>query len=120
MKIVSFLANCGYDLSILGRLLDKYPNLYGEFGARYAEISPIPKYVKAFFEKYQDRILYGTDMYFDTHMYETTFRILESADEHFYEIELFNYHWPLYGFGLSDRVLKKIYRDNALKVLYRP
>ena len=118
--IACHLANCGYDLSILGRLLDKYPNLYGEFGARYAEISPIPKYVKAFFEKYQDRILYGTDMYFDTHMYETTFRILESADEHFYEIELFNYHWPLYGFGLSDRVLKKIYRDNALKVLYRP
>ena len=117
--VACHLANCGYDLSILGRLLDKYPNLYGEFGARYAEISPIPKYVNAFFEKYQDRILYGTDMSGSRHMYETTFRILESNDEHFYEIDLFNYHWPLYGFGLRDRVLKKIYRDNALKILHK-
>lgn len=117
--VACHLANCGYDLSILGRLLDKYPNLYGEFGARYAEIAPIPKYVNAFFEKYQDRILYGTDMSSTRHMYETTFRILESNDEHFYEIDLFNYHWPLYGFGLRDRVLKKIYRDNALKILHK-
>ena len=115
--IACHLANCEYDLSILGGLLDKYPNLYGEFGARYAETSPIPKYMNAFCEKYQDRLLYGTDMGYSPHMYSTTFRILESNDEHFYETELFNYHWPLYGFGLQDRVLKKIYRDNALKIL---
>lgn len=115
--IACHLANCGYDLEILGRLLDKYPNLYGEFGARYAETSPIPKYMYAFCEKYQDRLLYGTDMGYSPHMYETTFRILESNDEHFYEFEVFSYHWPLYGFGLRDRVLKKIYRDNALKFL---
>ena len=117
--IACHLANCGYDLSILGRLFDKYPNLYGEFGARYAETSPIPRYMNAFCEKYQDRLLYGTDMGFSPHMYATTFRILESTDEHFYETELFNYHWPLYGFGLSDRVLKKIYRENALKILHK-
>jgi predicted TIM-barrel fold metal-dependent hydrolase len=115
--IACHLANCEYDLSILGRMLDKYPNLYSEFGARYAETAPIPKYMNAFSEKYQDRLLYGTDMGFNAHMYATTFRILESNDEHFYEIELFNYHWPLYGFGLKDTVLKKIYRDNALKIL---
>lgn len=115
--IACHLANCEYDLSILAAMLDKYPNLYGEFGARYAETSPIPKYMNAFCEKYQDRLLYGTDMGYNPDMYATTFRILESNDEHFYEIELFNYHWPLYGFGLSDKVLKKIYRGNALKVL---
>ena len=115
--IACHLANCEYDLGILGRLLDKYPNLYGEFGARYGETAPIPKYMNAFCEKYQDRLLYGTDMGYDLHMYATTFRILESNDEHFYETELFDYHWPLYGFGLKDRVLKKIYRDNALKFL---
>lgn len=117
--IACHLANCEYDLSILGRILDKYPNLYAEFGARYAETAPIPKYMNAFCEKYQDRLLYGTDMGFSPHMYSTTFRILESNDEHFYEIGLFNYHWPLYGFGLKDQVLKKIYRDNALKILKR-
>jgi predicted TIM-barrel fold metal-dependent hydrolase len=117
--IACHLANCGYDPSVLGTLLDKYPNLYGEFGARYAETSPIPRYMNAFCERYQDRLLYGTDMGFSPHMYSTTFRILESNDEHFYEIDLFNYHWPLYGFGLKDGVLKKIYRENALKILHR-
>ena len=32
-------------------------------------------------------------------MFNTTFRMLETHDEHFYA-DLFNYHWPLYGFGL--------------------
>jgi predicted TIM-barrel fold metal-dependent hydrolase len=118
--IALHLANCGYNPEMLGRLLDKYPNLYSEFGARYAEVGPIPKYMKKFSEKYQDRLLYGTDMRFSEHMYETTFRILESEDEHFYEIDLFEYHWPLYGFGLSDKALRKIYRDNARKVLWKP
>ena len=42
----------------------------------------------------------------------------ESTDEHFYEIDLFNYHWPLYGLGLGDKILKRVYRRNALKALY--
>lgn len=115
--IACHLANCEYDLTILGNILDKYPNLYAEFGARYGETATIPKYMNAFCEKYQDRLLYGTDMGFSPQMYSTTFRILESNDEHFYETDLFNYHWPLYGFGLKDQVLKKIYRDNALRAL---
>lgn len=117
--IACHLANCGYNPRILGALLDKYPNLYGEFGARYAETSPIPRFMNAFCEKYQDRLLYGTDMGFSSHMYATTFRILESNDEHFYEIGLFGYHWPLYGFGLKEAVLKKIYHDNAVKILHK-
>lgn len=117
--VACHLANCEYDLSILGNMLDRYPNLYAEFGARYAETAPIPKYMNAFCEKYQDRLMYGTDMGYSPHMYATTFRILESNDEHFYEIDLFEYHWPLYGFGLKDSVLKKIYRENALKILHK-
>jgi predicted TIM-barrel fold metal-dependent hydrolase len=115
--IACHLANCEYDLEILGDLLSKYPNLYAEFGARYGETSPIPRYMNAFCEKYQDRLLYGTDMGYTLSMYSTTFRILESNDEHFYEYDLFGYHWPLYGFGLKDGVLKKIYHDNAAKIL---
>jgi hypothetical protein len=69
-----------------------------------------------FYERYQDRLLYGTDMGSAREMYQATFRILETADEHFYEFELFDYHWPLHGFALGDGILKKIYRDNALKI----
>ena len=115
--IACHLANCCSNLSMLGRLLDNYPNLYTEMAARYGEIAPIPKYAHDFIEKYQDRILYGTDMGTDKEMYTTTFRILETADEHFYEQKMFNYHWPLYGLSLSDKTLKKVYRDNAKTIL---
>ena len=92
-------------------------HLYADNGARYAETAPIPRYMKAFFEKYQDRLLYGTDMGRSKEMYLTTFRILETEDEHFYDWKLFTYHWPLNGFGLTDPVLKKVYADNARKIL---
>jgi hypothetical protein len=50
-------------------------------------------------------------------MYRITFSILETADEHFYQQSLFNYHWPLYGLALSDETLKKIYGGNAGRIL---
>ncbi len=117
--IACHLANCEYDLEILGALFMKYPNLYADFGARYGETASIPRYMNAFFEKYQDRLLYGTDMGKDLSMYTVTFRILESNDEHFYAADHFDYHWPLHGFGLKDKVLKKIYSGNARKILNR-
>lgn len=117
--IACHLANCEYDLEILGMLFRKFPNLYADIGARFGETAPIPRYMNSFCEKYQDRILYGTDMGFDPSMYATTFRILETNDEHFYNIELFGYHWPLHGFGLKDNVLKKIYSENSRKILRR-
>jgi len=117
--IACHFANCSYDLNKLGALLDKYPNLFADIAARYAETAPIPRFVRQFYNKYQDRLLYGTDMGFDTKMYRVTFRILESADEHFYEIDQFGYHWALNGFGLNEQILKKLYRENALKILNR-
>jgi predicted TIM-barrel fold metal-dependent hydrolase len=115
--IACHFMNLSYDLNRLGELLDKYPNLYADISARYAETAPIPRFVSNFYEKYQDRLVYGTDMGFDKDMYHITFRILESNDEHFYETDQFGYHWALNGFGLSDKILKKLYRDNALKIL---
>ncbi|MHB8579802.1 MAG: amidohydrolase family protein [Ignavibacteriaceae bacterium] len=115
--IACHFANQVTDLSKLGRLFDKYSNLYADIGARYAEISAIPRYAKSFMEKYNNRLFYGTDMGFSRSMYEITFRILETSDEHFYEINLFNYHWPLYGLGLSNKTLKKLYWSNAVKIL---
>ena len=81
--IACHLANCCADLSMLAKLFDKYPNLYADIAARYGELAPIPRYVHAFMEKYNSRIVYGTDMGTTKEMYQITFRILESADEHF-------------------------------------
>jgi predicted TIM-barrel fold metal-dependent hydrolase len=111
--IACHLANLDYDLTRLGQMLDRHPNLYADMSARFGEIAPIPRFVSQFLQKHQDRVLYGTDMGYSQRMFSTTFRILESRDEHFYERSLFNYHWPLYGFGLPDAVLKKVYADNA-------
>ena len=56
-------------------------------------------------------------MGFDQDMYHITFRILESQDEHFYEFEQFGYHWALNGLGLPNDVLRRVYHDNAAKLL---
>lgn len=115
--IACHLANSCSNLSRLGEMLDKFPNLYADIAARYAEIAPTPRVTKNFIEKYADRIVYGTDMGPEKDMYETTFRILESADDHFYEFNRFGYHWPLYGLDLSESALKKIYSANSRKIL---
>lgn len=117
--IACHFANAEYDLSILGNLFDKYPNLYADIAARYGETAPIPRYMNAFYQKYQDRLVYGTDMGTSPKMYATTFRILETLDEHFYEFDHFGYHWPCNGFGLNDATLRKVYRENALKILMK-
>ena len=114
--IACHLANCCSDLGRLGAMLDGCPNLYADIGARYAELSPIPRFVLQFFKRYQDRLLYGTDVYPEPEMYRATFRLLETNDEHFYPVYFRKYHWPMYGFGLPDEVLRKLYRDNALHV----
>ena len=113
--VACHLANLDYDLARLGAAPRRLPNLYADISARYAETAVIPRVTARFFTKYQDRLVYGTDMGFDADMYRTTFRILETRDEHFYA-PIFEYHWSYSGFGLQDPVLEKLYRTNALRV----
>jgi len=115
--VACHFANLDYDLARLGEAFDRNPNLYADISARYAETAPIPKFAAKFYERYSDRLVYGTDMGFDQEMYHVTFRILESNDEHFYETDQFGYHWPLYGLGLGDEVLKNVYQNTAAKLL---
>ena len=122
--IACHLANCCADLSKLARLLDKYPNLYADLAARFGEFSPVPRYTSKFMEKYQERLLYGLDtdgssISYEREMYKITFRILETGDEHFYNHDLFEYHWPLYGLSLSNKALQKIYSGKAKKLMRR-
>jgi uncharacterized protein len=115
--IACHLANLDYDLTRMGTLLESCPNLYADISARYAETAATPRAASQFYAKYADRLVYGTDMGFDKPMYQVTFRILETLDEHFYEIDQFDYHWYLNGFGLPDGVLQQVYHDNAAKLL---
>jgi predicted TIM-barrel fold metal-dependent hydrolase len=115
--IACHLANLDYDLARLSQMLDGNPNLYVDISARFAETAAIPRFAAQFIRKYASRVTYGTDMPYTQQIFSTTFRIMESLDEHFYEQDLFfnfNYHWPMHGFGLPDDVLKKVYGDTAL------
>jgi predicted TIM-barrel fold metal-dependent hydrolase len=104
---------------MIGRLLKKYPNLYADISARFGETTPIPRYMKKFYEEHANKLIYGTDMGMDPDMYKATFRILESADEHFYERELFSYHWACHGFDLDEKTLNRVYYQNALEIIKR-
>lgn len=118
------------DLPYVSQLMDKHPNMSVEIGARIGELGRQPRAARKFFDKYQDRILFGTDavpkgfqypqQVFGEKLYEIYFRFLETEDEYF------DYapakvppqgRWKIYGVGLSDGVLKKVYNSNASRLL---
>lgn len=106
----------GNDLAHLGDLLDEMPNMMVEIGAVIAELGRQPRFAKAFMEKYQDRVLFGKDAY-NPDEYPTYFRVLESEDEYFPYYKKYHAYWKMYGLGLSDEVLKKIYYKNAIRII---
>lgn len=121
--IACHLLNLDYDLTRLGEMFDRSPNLYADISARFAETATIPRFTGRFLTKYSERVVYGTDVTYNVPFFKTSFRILETEDEHFYErgkVETanfnFNYHWTLNGFGLPDHVLKNVYHDNAVNI----
>jgi predicted TIM-barrel fold metal-dependent hydrolase len=104
------------DLARLSLLMDSLQNIYVEFGAIIAEIGRQPRMAKKFFEKYQDRILFGKDSWVPDE-YATYFRVLETEDEYFPYHKKYHAFWRMYGMGLPDSILKKIYYKNALKIV---
>lgn len=107
-----WLAN---NLTALGNMLDTLPNVYTEFAAVLEEIGREPKYARKFFLKYQDRILFGKDTW-SVGEYGFYFRMLETEDEYFPPLRKYHAFWSMYGLGLPDDVLKKIYYKNGLKL----
>lgn len=104
------------DLGRLGKVLDGIPNMYAGIAAVIAELGRQPRMAGRFFEKYQDRILFGKDSY-QTHEFPTYFRILETGDEYFPYYKRYHAFWRMYGLDLPDEVLKKVYYKNALKII---
>jgi predicted TIM-barrel fold metal-dependent hydrolase len=104
------------DLGKLGQLLDEMPNVVVEFGAVIAELGRQPRMAKQFFTKYQDRILFGKDSWVPEE-YATYFRVLETEDEYFPYHKKYHAFWAMYGMGLPDVILKKVYYKNALRII---
>ena len=104
------------DLSSLSKLLDELPNVYVEIAAVIAELGRQPLAAKHFFERYQDRILFGKDSWVPAE-YKTYFRLLETEDEYFPYHKKYHAFWRMYGLGLPDNILKKIYYKNAMKII---
>jgi len=104
------------DLDHLSKLLDSMPHVVVEFGAVIAELGRQPKRAKEFFTKYQDRILFGKDSW-EPDEYATYFRVLETEDEYFPYHKKYHAFWAMYGMGLPDSILKKIYYKNALRII---
>jgi predicted TIM-barrel fold metal-dependent hydrolase len=104
------------DLAKASAMLDAYPNVVTEVGAILYDIGRQPRAAHDFFVKYQDRILFGKDS-FQPAEYPYYWRVFETRDEYFDYYRDYHAFWKLYGVGLPDTVLKKVYRDNALRIV---
>jgi hypothetical protein len=118
------------NLQAVGETLDRFRNVQVEIGARIGELGRQPRTAAKFFDRYQDRILFGTDaiplgletpqQVFGEALYRIYYRFLETEDEYF------DYapaklppqgRWRIYGLGLRDGILRKVYNGNAQRVL---
>jgi predicted TIM-barrel fold metal-dependent hydrolase len=112
------LAHFGWhanDLARAGKLLDGHPNVYYDVAAVLYDFGRQPRAAHDFFVKYQDRILFGKDSY-QPDEYPYYWRVFETSDEYFDYYRDYHAFWKLYGIGLPDQVLKKLYYQNALRV----
>jgi predicted TIM-barrel fold metal-dependent hydrolase len=133
--------NNAEDPAWVGSMLEKHANLHVDLAARLPEIGRHdPKVIHELFTKYADRILFGTDMglsprefimlgsigeepnkrsevkpFFDKH-----WRWLETWDKEIPSPTPIQGRWNIHGIGLSDEVLRKIYRENATRLFGGP
>jgi predicted TIM-barrel fold metal-dependent hydrolase len=101
-------------------MLDRHPNFHCDIAARIAELGRQPYSARAFLIRWQDRVLFGTDMAPDPAWYAVYYRFLETFDESFaYDVDgpPSQGRWPINGLGLPPEVMEKIYRANALRLI---
>jgi predicted TIM-barrel fold metal-dependent hydrolase len=122
--------NFSENLQNVAENLDRFPNMHVDMAARIGELGRQPFTSRKFFDQYQDRILFATDatphgdefpqQVFNDKLYEIYYRFLETEDEYF------DYapakippqgRWRIYGIHLSDPILRKVYNENAARLL---
>ena len=128
--IALHVGNNAEDLASVSECLERFPNMHVELAARIGELGRQPRTARKFFEKYQDRVMFGTDavpngtstpqQILSAKLYEVYYRFLETEDEYF------DYapapkppqgRWQIYGLGLPESILRKVYYQNAERVL---
>jgi predicted TIM-barrel fold metal-dependent hydrolase len=108
------------NLAWVDQMLTECPNFYIDIAARLGELGRQPYSARKFLVQRQDRILFGSDLGPDLEAYRLAYRFLETDDEYF------SYsagdvptqgRWYVHGLYLPDETLKKIYSENAGRVL---
>ncbi len=113
------IAENSEDLERVSAMLDSCPNVLVDISARASELGRQPYAARRFFLRFADRILFGTDLTPEVEMYRLYYRFLETADEYFaYPTHTSGQgRWCIYGLDLPEDVLRKVYRENALRLL---
>jgi predicted TIM-barrel fold metal-dependent hydrolase len=128
--VVLHVGNFAENLANVAENLDRFSNMSVDIAARIGELGRQPRTAQRFFEKYQNRILFGTDatphgdsfpqQVFNDHLYEIYYRFLETDDEYFdyapAEIPPQG-RWRIYGIDLPETILRKVYFENAARQL---
>ena len=128
--LVLHVGNFAENLDNVSENLDRFPNMTVDIAARIGELGRQPRRSRRFFDRYQDRVLFGTDatphgdqtpqQVFNEKLYEIYYRFLETADEYF-DYAPANVppqgRWRIYGVELPDAILQKVYYQNATRLL---
>lgn len=140
--IGAHFGNAAEDPARVGRLLERAPRYYIDTAARVPEFGRHPAAtMRAFFERWQDRVLFGTDVGLsadpstwvmgsggDTpttqrdvdRFFTATFRYFESSDRSIENPTPIQGRWPIHPVNLPRSILAKIYGANAARILNIP
>lgn len=121
--VVAHVGSYAENLAQVSQWLERYPNMYVDVAARLDQLGRQPYTARAFIERWQDRVMFGTDYegWFTKErtleFYHTHYRFFQTWDEYFdHPFPGFLGGWRICGIGLEEEVLRKLYRDNAIKV----
>lgn len=131
--------NNAEELEWVDQSLSRYPNMMVDLAARIPELGRHdPEKVRQLFLKYQDRILFATDFQVldklilgssgdeppasdaDAEVFfAKEWRWLETRDRNWPHMTPIQGDWTISSIGLPEPVLRKVYFDNARKLLAR-
>lgn len=121
--VVAHVGSYAENLPQVSKWLEQYPNLYVDVAARLDQLGRQPYTARAFIERWQDRVMFGTDYegWFSPErtreFYHTHYRFFQTWDEYFdHPFPDFLGQWKICGLGLERTVLRKLYRDNAIRI----
>lgn len=121
--VVAHVGSYAENLAQVSDWMERYPNMCVDVAARLDQLGRQPYAAKAFIERFADRVLFGSDYEgrFDESrtrsFYHTHFRFFQTNDEYFdHPFPDMLGQWKIFGLGLDEPVLRKLYRDNAIRI----